>query len=464
MCMRRHGQLALLVSRKRVLPRAVSVSMLTLPLGTKVGNREVDWASTYWLMVGAMFTTMLNTGLRKCSVSTAHPDDFQILLCNVSWWVGGEHVTEPTTADLLRVRPGDFVSIVPPPGDKTDAYGNAFGSDRMWFEYDPTDVLGCAQWLLRRELAAPAPPGSRDRTPLFSPDGGRTPFAASALDALFRNWVATSVGAEAAVNYSLHSCRATLASSLGVLDTATELIQALCRWRSPESVAQYRRLTAGNYAALVRRAMDLDATTQPTRPVVTDDDDAMVLLAADAVAPDDTVQDAAEGADAVARNGTLALRHTAAPSPRATLVAGPPAAAGPRHGARRSVDVGAPYGAIDIDDAHSLSGAQVTVPNSVWEPNVPGRVRCTIVGLALSACAANGQRLFVLRCPAQHLYAFASGVLAVFLPKRLARGLPARGRPCPQQATTAMARAASAVSAARRLRAPRGGSRRSTTA
>lgn len=74
-----------------------------------VGGREVDWASTYWLMVGAMFVTMLNTGLWKCSVSTAHPDDFQILLCNVTWWLSGEQVVEPTRNDLHRVRPGDFV-------------------------------------------------------------------------------------------------------------------------------------------------------------------------------------------------------------------------------------------------------------------------------------------------------------------------------------------------------------------
>ncbi|KAL1496525.1 hypothetical protein AB1Y20_016478 [Prymnesium parvum] len=100
--------LALLVARKRVLPRAVSVRMLTLPFGTKVGGHAVDWESTFWLMIDAMFVTMLNTGLRKCSVSTAHPDDFQILLCNVSWWLGGEHVSEPTRQDLQRVRPGNL--------------------------------------------------------------------------------------------------------------------------------------------------------------------------------------------------------------------------------------------------------------------------------------------------------------------------------------------------------------------
>lgn len=157
----------------------------------------------------------------------------------------------------------------------------------MWFAYDSADVVGCAQWLLRREFVALARPSQRNRTPLFSPDGGAVPFAASALGALFRNWVTSAVGADAAMNYSLHSCRAKLASSLqGVLDTPTELIQALCRWRSPESVAQYRRLTAANFASLVRQAMDLDATTQLARPPpVTDDDDAMMeRLAADAAA------------------------------------------------------------------------------------------------------------------------------------------------------------------------------------
>lgn len=227
-------------------------------------------------------------------------------------------------------------------------------------------------------------------------------------------------------------------------------------------MAQYRRLTAANYAALVRRAMDIDATTQPSRTVVTDDDEAMLMLAADAAAPeDDGAETNVAARPATTAETALALLPAASPVPQATRGVPP---TGPHSVSRRSVDVGTPYGVVDVDVGHALAGAQVTVPNSVWEPNASGRVRCTVVGMAVVACVADGQRIFVLRCPDAHMYAFASGVLAALLPNRLAKYLPARRTQRPRQAVTTSSRTTSAVAAARRLRAPRRDSRRSTTA
>ena len=91
------------------------------------------------------------------SISTAHPDDLYAMLTNLTWYIGGAHVTEPTASDLANVRKGDIACLVPPMGDKTDAYGVAFGNDCMYFRYDPDDALGCAFWLHRRECIAPAP-------------------------------------------------------------------------------------------------------------------------------------------------------------------------------------------------------------------------------------------------------------------------------------------------------------------
>ena len=60
--------------------------------------------------------------------------------------------------------------FMPPMGDKTEAFGQNFGHEYMYFRVDSTDPLSCAHWLLRRELVAP-PKGRRDATPHFSPDG-----------------------------------------------------------------------------------------------------------------------------------------------------------------------------------------------------------------------------------------------------------------------------------------------------
>ncbi|KAL1500076.1 hypothetical protein AB1Y20_012750 [Prymnesium parvum] len=131
--------------------------------------------------------------------------------------------------------------------------------------------------------------------------------------------------------------------------------------------------------------------------------------------------------------------------------------------AQRVVDVGAPFGAVRLQDDHALAGVRVTVPNSVWEPHAAGRVRCVIIGCAPDVRMADGQHVFVVRCPdAQHAYAFASGVLAALLPRAHARLLPARQSRRLRQATTLAARPASA--AAGRLRARQGNTRRSTAA
>jgi hypothetical protein len=275
----RHGQLALLKKRKKVLPKVDSIAMVTVADGTTIGNYVVKSDDTLWVMMVAMFTTLLNTGLRKCAVSTAHPDDLCAMLSNLTWWIAGEHVVEPTVEQMVNLPAGSYAAIVPPMGDKTDAYGDVFGSDIMYFGYDPSDVLGCARWLRLREISAPAP-GRRASTPLFSPDGGSTPFTATYLDSFFRAWLATVVGPTRAAEHSLHSCRATLASALGVLKTNTDVIQALCRWKSPQSVAQYRRLTPLAYASLVKTAMATDASQAPAGPC-TDDDDAMAALDAE---------------------------------------------------------------------------------------------------------------------------------------------------------------------------------------
>ena len=150
-------------------------------------------------------------------------------------------------------------------------------------------------------MAVP-PASAREQTPLFSQDGGDTPFTASFMDALFTAWVGASEGAEAAEEFTFHCCRSTLASSLAVMEKSDEMIQVFCRWRSPASVAEYRHITPDRYADAVAEAVHIDATTRPHRHVVTDDDDAMVALAAETEASGDdglaALQISLDGADA----------------------------------------------------------------------------------------------------------------------------------------------------------------------
>ena len=136
-----------------------------------VGRYVVDWGSTFWIMIGAAYVTCLNTGLRKCSISTAHPDDLYATLANIVVVRRRRVVHGADRAQLETVKDGDLMRFMPPMGDKTDAFGQNFGHEYMYFRVDSADPLSCAHWLLKRELCAP-PAGRRDATPLFSPDGG----------------------------------------------------------------------------------------------------------------------------------------------------------------------------------------------------------------------------------------------------------------------------------------------------
>ena len=276
---KRHGQIALLRKKKKVIPRAASLQMLSVC--GMVGRYVVDWGSTFWIMIGAAYVTCLNTGLRKCSISTAHPDDLYATLANISWFVDGEWRTEPTVTQLKTVKDGDLMRFMPPMGDKTDAYGQNFGHEFMYFRVDSADPLSCAHWLLKRELCAP-PSGRRDATPLFSPDGGNAAFAASFLDSFLQQWLTVVMGPHKAAEHSWHACRATLASSLGMNKETGEIIQVMCRWKSAESVREYNHITPDVYADKVAAAMAVDASQAPKRHhVVTDDDEAMAVLQAE---------------------------------------------------------------------------------------------------------------------------------------------------------------------------------------
>ena len=91
------------------------------------------------------------------------------------------------------------------------------------------------------------------------------------------------VGPKKAAEHSWHACRATLASSLGLMKESGEVIQVFCRWRAAESVREYNHVTPDVYADKVAAAMAVDAAQAPKGQthVVTDDDDAMAVLQAE---------------------------------------------------------------------------------------------------------------------------------------------------------------------------------------
>jgi hypothetical protein len=93
-----------LVAQEEEGDTACGINRHMLSVCGMVGRYVVDWRSTLWIMLGAAYVTCLNTGLRKCSISTAHPDDLYAMMSNIAWFVDGDWCTEPTVEQLETIK------------------------------------------------------------------------------------------------------------------------------------------------------------------------------------------------------------------------------------------------------------------------------------------------------------------------------------------------------------------------
>ena len=114
----------------------------------------------------------------------------------------------------------------------------------------------------------------RAHVPLFVIDDGFTPLTCSQIDRMFDNLAVAALGQARAKMLSFHSCRVFAACAHLANKESQESIQALCRWRTAESLKIYARLNPADYAARVRRMVTtrVDSTIAARLPVLDDDD------------------------------------------------------------------------------------------------------------------------------------------------------------------------------------------------
>jgi hypothetical protein len=110
------------------------------------------------------------------------------------------------------------------------------------------------------ELAAPCAEHERTTTPAFPRNADNEPLLMSLADAIFAFVTSLTLGQRAPL-VSLHSCRVYLACALKALGADDPTIQAICRWKTPESIKIYGRLTGADYMALVRRTANVTTSS-----------------------------------------------------------------------------------------------------------------------------------------------------------------------------------------------------------
>ena len=203
----------------------------------------------------------------------------RIARSSLKWRIKGRVVSEPTLDQLHALQRGDFAMVVPPPS-KADQFGVFFGGRPLYFPFVPNSITNAAHALAQLELKLPVEAGKRRSTPLFVSDDAFTPLAASLADRLLAGLLSAVLPPPERVKFSWHSFRIGLACALLAKGAPPELIQAMCRWKSTQSLIIYARLNPETYGSWVMKAHTATVSSIQTANLPAFDDAACAAILA----------------------------------------------------------------------------------------------------------------------------------------------------------------------------------------
>ena len=173
---------------------------------------------------------------------------------NLSWKIDGVFLAWPRRAQLENLSVGDL-AVIRPPTSKADPFGLHFGATPIYLAFDPDDIACAAGWLAKLMLTVEFPPERLSMVPLFPRDLTLRPFTIKQANKHLLAMLTKVIGEIEAKKRSMHSFRIGCACLLLAAGATPSQIQALCRWRSEDSVKIYARLSSGDYARWVRKAL-----------------------------------------------------------------------------------------------------------------------------------------------------------------------------------------------------------------
>ena len=162
---------------------------------------------------------------------------------------GVEHA--PTTGNWKRLRNGDYIKGKSAPS-KCDRTNALWGSRDMWFLVDDSNPRNFAAAWIQWETTHPCPEAQRSMWPAFSPSGDNKPFTTDMIHRDFKIIIGVACD-EGAKDARFHDFRATLATKLVNDEQPDAVVQALLRWKTPDSIRVYAEMAPSKYAALVEK-------------------------------------------------------------------------------------------------------------------------------------------------------------------------------------------------------------------
>jgi len=207
-----------------------------------------------------MIALQANTGMRKSEVTLPESvgvwDRSRINYSSVKWCVGGKYYAYLSPELYAALSARDFCVVTPPPA-KADPFCKVWGGRPVYIRYSAEAGINFAYWMAELEMHFPVELAQRENTPLFRGDDGEC-IKAGVWSTIFGNLLRVFLSAEEAKRYSTHSFRIFLACAAHKAGVPSADIQALCRWRSPESLMAYVRWDPDEYADLVERSMGME--------------------------------------------------------------------------------------------------------------------------------------------------------------------------------------------------------------
>jgi hypothetical protein len=289
---------------------------------------------------------MLHSAARNDEVVESYPGDSYPTHTDFEWYDQGKHVPA-THENVAALRTGALLCVLPQPS-KADQNNETWGNKKMHFELRIGEPLNFAAAWRQWQLNHPVALDRRSSAPAFSPTASAVPYRGDELQKDFNELLVFLFGVAIAALHSLHALRVTVACVLLAHKRSDGRIQAICRWKSPESLRVYAEMTAEEYAheANLVTITDGSAYASSPRPVICEAD---------------ALQELNHGERELARAMRVESRR-------------------PRVSSSTRIDVG--EGEIDAyaSDSWGLIGQTITVPGSVWElPD--GNYECTITAL-----------------------------------------------------------------------------------
>ena len=230
-----------------------------MPNGTVISPREVvDWSTPNFSSLRAMFATFAQTGFRKAELSLAAGVTFGRLhatLANVRWLIGGVLYASPTAEQLRSLKDGDFC-LLTPPLSKSDQFGLHWGAATIYLRFYASRInhpICAAREMASEELRRCIPAARRAQVPHFARADG-SPWRHHQLVHIFMSMMTVLVGAEVAVNFTIHSFRIYLACALLSAGASHGTICAMLRWRSDDALKIYARINDDKYADELEKA------------------------------------------------------------------------------------------------------------------------------------------------------------------------------------------------------------------